>query len=153
MSLICCPLGSLQLTYITLGTRWAVRWSRLRLNENSSWSHKFSTKSAIFSMAWRSTGKTNVQLISNLKRNGIFHSDRVMEVSPLSLSFKAVVWWKLTTFGRRLWVEWIGHTMCSINWMHTRMPLSCVSDQVAVSSYALHCIAECNDRLRGIVLK
>lgn len=42
-------------------------------------------------MAWRSTGKTNVQLISNLKRNGIFHSDRVMEVSPLSLSFKAVV--------------------------------------------------------------
>ena len=32
-------------------------------------------------MAWRCTGKTNGELISNLKRNGIFHSERVMEVS------------------------------------------------------------------------
>ena len=39
-------------------------------------------------MAWRSTGKTNVQLITNLKRNGIFHSDGVMAVSYLSSSFK-----------------------------------------------------------------
>ncbi|KJA23077.1 hypothetical protein HYPSUDRAFT_138065 [Hypholoma sublateritium FD-334 SS-4] len=29
-------------------------------------------------MAWRCTGKTNAQLISNLRNNGIFHSDRVM---------------------------------------------------------------------------
>lgn len=31
-------------------------------------------------MAWRSGGRTNAELITNLKRNGIFHSDRVMEV-------------------------------------------------------------------------
>jgi len=29
-------------------------------------------------MAWRCTGKTNAQLITNLRSNGIFHSDRVM---------------------------------------------------------------------------
>ncbi|KAF8156019.1 Pcmt1-prov protein [Crassisporium funariophilum] len=29
-------------------------------------------------MAWRCTGKTNAQLISNMKSNGIFHSEKVM---------------------------------------------------------------------------
>ncbi len=32
-------------------------------------------------MAWRCTGRTNGELISNLKRNEIFHSERVMEVN------------------------------------------------------------------------
>jgi hypothetical protein len=32
-------------------------------------------------MAWRSSGISNAELIANLARNGVFHSDRVANVS------------------------------------------------------------------------
>ena len=32
-------------------------------------------------MAWRSSGKTNVQLVSNMKSNGLIKSERIITVS------------------------------------------------------------------------
>ena len=34
-------------------------------------------------MAWRSHGKTNVELISNMARNGIIEADRVINVNTV----------------------------------------------------------------------
>ena len=36
-------------------------------------------------MAWRSHGKTNVELISNMARNGIIEADRVINVSSMQV--------------------------------------------------------------------
>lgn len=34
-----------------------------------------------FTMAWRCSGRTNAELISNMSKSGIFHSEQVAQVS------------------------------------------------------------------------
>lgn len=43
-------------------------------------------------MAWRSSGNSNLQLISNMKSNGLIKSERIMAVSKRKWLFNMIIY-------------------------------------------------------------
>ena len=90
-------------------------------------------------MAWRSSGKTNVELIRNLASNRIIASDAVTAVCPMSLPVYD---------GLHIWLDrrsgkWTEQTMCSTSVMRTRMHHSSYLYILAVSN-GCSCMCSCS---------